>query len=189
MNIHELKSFYITDSLLNHADINAQLLKNISDSGSTSLRDKHDSITKLDWQYSHNGNRHWVKEFMPHLQSKLEEIMDNLGYQRPLIHELWFQQYSKNDTHDWHIHGHNFTGVYYVELGNDAPKTELIIPYTQETITPKVEVGTILVFPSYVVHRAPIIDKNIRKTIVSFNFDASELSSAKLDKLHGENNV
>ena len=188
MQVHELKSFYITDSLLNYADINARLLKNISNSGSTSLRDKHDSITKLDWQYSHNGNRHWVKEFMPHLQSKLEEIMDNLGYQRPVVHELWFQQYSKNDTHDWHVHGHNFTGVYYVEL-EDAPKTELIIPYDQETIiVPEVEVGSILVFPSYVIHRAPV-NRETRKTIVSFNFDASELSSAKLDKLHGENNV
>ena len=188
MQVHELKSFYITDSLLNYADINAQLLKNISNSGSTSLRDKHDSITKLDWQYSHNGNRHWVKEFMPHLQSKLEEIMDNLGYQKPVVHELWFQQYSKNDTHDWHVHGHNFTGVYYVEL-EDAPKTELIMHYDQETIIlPEVEVGSILVFPSYVMHRAPV-NRETRKTIVSFNFDASELSSAKLDKLHGENNV
>jgi hypothetical protein len=188
MNIHELKCFYITDSLHDYVNINARLLKNIDDSGSTSLRDKHDSITKLDWQYAHNGNRHWVKEFLPHLQSKLEEIMDNLGYQKPVVHELWFQQYSKNDTHDWHVHGHNFTGVYYVEL-DDAPKTELIMPYDQETIiVPEVDVGSILIFPSYVIHRAPV-NRETRKTIVSFNFDASELSSTKLDKLHGENNV
>ena len=188
MNIHELKSFYITDSLTNHENINDQLLKDINQSGSATLNHRHDRITKLDWQYAHNANRYWVKGFMPILQSKLEEIMGSLGYQRPVIHELWFQQYSKDDTHDWHIHGHNFTGVYYVEL-DGAPKTELIMPYDQETIiVPEVEVGSILVFPSFVIHRAPV-NGETRKTIVSFNFDASEMSSSKLDKLHGENNV
>jgi hypothetical protein len=190
MHIHELKSFYITDSLPNNEFINNQFLNNIRECQSTSLKDKHDSITRLDWDHARNGNRYWVQQFLTHLQPKLDEIMNNLGYHNAIIQEIWFQQYNKDDVHTWHVHGHNFTGVYYVELGDDAPKTELIVPYNQESlVTPDVSVGSLLIFPSYVMHRAPTVNKDIRKTIISFNFDASTISTNKLDKLHGENNV
>jgi hypothetical protein len=32
------------------------------------------------------------------------------------------------DTHGWHTHGNNFTAVYYLELNEQSPKTELIDP-------------------------------------------------------------
>ena len=35
----------------------------------------------------------------------------------------------------------------------------------------KLAEGDIIIFPSYVMHRAPVIDNNIRKTIISCNID------------------
>ena len=187
MQVHELKSFYITDSLPNYEELNIEFLNNIKNCESTSLKDKHDSITKLDWDRARNGGRYWVQQFLPHLQSKLNEIMNNLGYHSAVVQEIWFQQYDKDDIHTWHVHGHNFTGVYYVELDEGSPKTELLAPYDESLMVPEIAVGSILIFPSYVMHRAP--SNNVRKTIISFNFDASTISSTKLNKLHGENNV
>ena len=34
-----------------------------------------------------------------------------------LISNGWFQQYTNNDFHDWHLHTEvNYTNVYYLEL-------------------------------------------------------------------------
>jgi hypothetical protein len=185
-----LKSFYITDSLNNHENINDQLLKDINQSGSATLNHGHDRITKLDWQYAHNANRYWVKGFMPILQSKLEEIMGNLGYQRPVIHELWFQQYSKDDTHDWHIHGHNFTGVYYVKAEKNcgnivfhnssdrefALQTYVAKPnqFSMTNVNYEPVVGKVLVFPSWLQHS---VDSNMSNTDrISISFQFGELN-------------
>jgi hypothetical protein len=169
--IHELKSFYVLDKMPDHEQINAEFLGNIKDYTTKSLNDEGCSITRVDWDAAKNVNRLWVKSFLPRLQSKLNEIMQSLKYDHAVIHEVWFQQYQQNDIHNWHIHGHNFTGVYYVEC-EDAPKTELISPLDHSLITPEVSVGSLLVFPSFCVHRAPKVKTDIRKTIISFNFDA-----------------
>ena len=74
------------------------------------------------------------------------------------------------DIHGWHAHSDNFTGVYYLDLPTNAPKTQIINSFTQDNIlTPEVEEGDLLMFPSYVIHRAPKITENINKTIISFN--------------------
>jgi hypothetical protein len=55
---------------------------------------------------------------------------------------------------------------------NSLQKTELIDPFkVNKKIIPDVKEGDIIIFPSYVIHRAPIIDNNIRKTIISCNLD------------------
>ena len=96
----------------------------------------------------------------------------NLGLTGVRLKQLWFQQYIQNDSHQWHIHESNFTGVYYVELNDEENnKTELISGDTK--LTPEVKEGDICIFPSFVVHRCPLIQSTKRKTIISYNFDVS----------------
>ena len=48
----------------------------------------------------------------------------------------------------------------------------------------KIKEGDIVMFPSYTIHRAPIINNNIRKTIVSFNFILDLIESNTLTEIN-----
>jgi len=73
--------------------------------------------------------------------------------------------------HSWHTHGENFTGVYYVELNEKSPKTQIVNPFDSHSVYElDVSEGDMVIFPSYTLHRAAKMTNDIRKTIISFNF-------------------
>jgi hypothetical protein len=168
-----LESFYTISKLEEHTSIKNDLLSLI-DSEPVAIKssDPTNSITKVDWESATNPNRPWTQILSPILINHLDQVGQTLGYKGCKINELWYQQYIYNDRHGWHVHGSNFTGVYYLELPENSPITEMVPPYEQnQIVNPVVEEGSILVFPSYTIHRAPIMQDNLRKTIISFNFD------------------
>ena len=143
-----------------------------------------DSITKLDWDDARDFERPWVKFFKPHIQNYLDKLSFALGYQSAIIDEIWFQQYKNLDSHGWHTHGSNFTGVYYLEFDEQSPKTEIIEPSNQSRkIVPDIKEGSVLIFPSYTIHRAPQIHNDIRKTIISFNYVVDLINKDTLNKI------
>lgn len=129
-----------------------------------------DEISRLDWSKYPDFDREWVKYVKPRLQEHFEICADDLNYRGCRIKGLWYQQYIKNNIHDWHIHGDNYTGVYYLELPDDTPKTELIDQYNKK-ITIEADEGDIVIFPSFIIHRAPKMQSDSRKTIISFNLE------------------
>jgi hypothetical protein len=170
-----LESFYTIGPLLNHNEIKQQVLDSLDHAQTDTLvmHDSYynDSVNKLDWSQAQDFSRPWVKLLKPHIEDYLNKLAVALGYQSSIIDEFWFQQYVNGDMHGWHTHGSNFTGVYYLELDNNSPKTEIIEPSKQnKKIVLDVKEGDIVMFPSYTIHRAPVINNDIRKTIVSFNF-------------------
>lgn len=185
---YHLDSFYYIFELENHHEIKETVLNLITEQTCEKLEIKDsyhgDNISRLDWNSSSNFSRPWVSVLGPSLNNQLNNISSELGYQKCLIHQIWFQQYFKNDYHGWHVHGHNFTGVYYLELPANSPKTQLINPYTQNNlILPDIQEGCVLVFPSYVIHRAPYMNESDRKTIVSFNCDIDKVNTSLLNHI------
>ena len=136
-----------------------------------------DEISRLDWSKYPDFDREWVKYVKPRLQEHFEICADDLNYRGCRIKGLWYQQYIKNNIHDWHIHGDNYTGVYYLELPDDTPKTELIDQYNKK-ITIEADEGDIVIFPSFIIHRAPKMQSDSRKTIISFNLEFEDISKA-----------
>ena len=186
---HQLDSFYLTFTMYDHLMYKNELLPLIENQEPETYvaSDSYytDSITKLDWQLSDNFTRPWTEYFKPELDSLLNGIAASCGYGQCEILNLWFQQYHVNDTHGWHIHSGNFTGIYYLEFPKHAPKTELVIPYKQEKIiVPDVNEGDILIFPSYVIHRAPKMKEELRKTIISFNCNFSNIDRIMLSNIN-----
>ena len=170
-----LESFYTIGKLPKHSELKQQILDLIEKSNSETLimKDNYysDKVNKLDWDSARDFNRPWVKALKPNIENYLNHLAVALGYQSAIIEEFWFQQYVNGDSHGWHTHGSNFTGVYYLELDERSPKTEIIEPSKQnKKIVMDVHEGDLLMFPSYVIHRAPVIKDDYRKTIVSFNF-------------------
>jgi hypothetical protein len=131
-------------------------------------------ITKTDWSISSDFSRKWVQYVSEPLAECMLEIYKELGYDGLTIHELWFQQYQQLAEHGWHTHSGNFTNVYYLEMPNTTPKTQIVNAYNQSDIIElDVNEGDIVVFPSFIIHRAPKNLSNDRKTIISYNTNAT----------------
>ena len=188
MDFFEFTSYIIKTKFSNHQDIKIELLKLFYEADSESTQKKFnlnpfENVTKLDWTKSTDTERKWVKFFYPHLKKKLDEIFKKMGYSQYLLEALWFQQYEKESYHGWHVHGSNFTAVYYVELPEDSPGTELINTSLNKKIHIDVKEGDIIFFPSYVIHRGPPNMSNERKTIISFNTSANGIQEDTLNKI------
>ena len=173
MRKYLLQSYFLIDEFEKHEELKPQILKAIEHSEQESLKNEnHDQINKLDWSKKYDFDREWVRILYDDLSIKLNCMAQSIGFESVKFNELWFQQYIQNDTHTWHGHGSNFTCVYYLEMDNDSPLTELIEPFSMDAkFTPDVKEGSIIVFPSYVIHRSPKITNDKRKTIIAFNVD------------------
>lgn len=191
-DIVPLECFYLKINFIEHQEIKNKLLEcfdKVQETKDSSAYGKpnaasDDYVYKLDWLSARNSSREWVTVFAPHLHRILFHIRDQLGYGNHKINELWFQQYKENSKHGWHTHGSNFTFVYYVELPEDAPITQLIEPHSGRVIQPDVKEGDMILFPSYVIHRAPLIKTDTRKTIISSNIDLDNPSFEKVKELN-----
>ena len=176
MKKFKLDTPYVIGHLDEHDQIKEQVLKEINEQKQfTKLSDDLDgvNISKSDWETSRwDHSRLWANTLMPHLAKHLSESTKLLGYVQFKIQELWFQQYEQQSSHGWHVHGSNWTNVYFLEFPEDCPKTQFINPFNQTDICEfDVKEGDVLTFPSYVIHRAPVNNSTNRKTIISWNMD------------------
>ena len=158
-----------------HLEIRDSILSEIEKSSDGNLEQKDsfytDSISKLDWDISDKLDRPWVKIFLPVFIKNLKEVIDNLGYAKVVIQNIWYQQYLEGDTHGWHIHDDHFTGVYYLEFPEGCSQTEIISPYSFKAVKIDASEGDFVVFPAHYIHRG-LPNGNKRKTIISYNFSA-----------------
>ena len=91
--------------------------------------------------------------------------------------EMWYQKYYNMVEHKTHCHG--FTGwssIIYVEFDPKVHEsTRFFSPFRQpwdcdvEVFQPKVKEGDMIIFPSSVLHEAPVNRTDTRRTIVSYN--------------------
>tara|TARA_A100000172_G_scaffold18469_1_gene10169 strand:- start:837 stop:1439 length:603 start_codon:yes stop_codon:yes gene_type:complete len=195
MNIFKVETPCIIKPLQEHKQIKKPLISLIKKTKSDFLKENNkyygDLIHRLDWNDSQNFSREWVKFLKPYLQKYFNDCAKKLGYQKVNIINLWFQQYNKNGKHGWHIHSENYTGVYYLKFSNKDAKTELIDPFTKnKKIIINSKEGDIVIFPSYIIHRATEQKDDCEKIIISFNinFDSIDFNLfEKIDNLKGIN--
>jgi hypothetical protein len=184
----KIKSNIILSKLKGHNKINKDLLKFIYEAPNESLSYKDEyynySINKLDYSKCGLEDRPWIKILLPYLQDHFNKCAKHLGFVNCIIRDLWFQQYEKGNSHEWHTHGRNYTGVYYLELPKQSPLTELVDPTNfNKKFKIKAKEGDIVIFPSFVIHRSGKVLTNIRKTIISFNLDFDHINKDTLKKL------
>tara|TARA_B100000287_G_scaffold287315_1_gene270801 strand:+ start:256 stop:867 length:612 start_codon:yes stop_codon:yes gene_type:complete len=166
-----------------HDIIKDELLSLIGDTASQSIKEDDDGskswnidpnhvdrMAVLDWDSSYDSSRPWVQKFFNLWFPNLRDVLKSMGYTGVEIRQCWFQQYEKGDQHGWHIHGAQFTGVYYLEFPSKSARTEICSPYSKNIKKVNVKEGDFIVFPSHWIHRAPP-NTSERKTIVSYNFN------------------
>ena len=179
--------------LIDHDIIKDRLLKLINETPyQETIKDKNDPstkwgshITRCDWCYNDKKDRDWYKLFYPNFELSVKKLMRDSNYDCPLdVEDVWFQQYEKNDSHGWHIHRSQFTGVYYLEFPRGSAQTEIVSPFSNKKKKVNVKEGDIIIFPSLWIHRATH-NKDKRKTIISFNFNLNMTKCAIEDDYGG----
>ena len=178
MLVKPLNSFYIVNSIDNYNHHNKKLLNLIA----RTPKSKFESITSTDWNMPKNAHRPYLDYFIELVMPELNKIADFLSMSKYDIHNTWFQQYYKDDTHTWHNHaGCNFTNVYYIELP-DNNKTEIYNEVNNSIINLDVKEGDLVTFPGYMSHRSKPNQSNKRKTVISFNTSFSIVDDVKINR-------
>jgi len=91
--------------------------------------------------------------------------------------EMWYQKYYNMVEHKTHCHG--FTGWSSIIYAEFDPKvhesTRFFSPFRQpwdcdvEVFQPEVKEGDMILFPSSLLHEAPVNRTDTRRTIISYN--------------------
>ena len=143
-----------------------------------------DDVHATDWHIGTDEKRTWVKALTPYLDKVLLGITMGAGYDHFTLDDIWYQKYNQDQTHGWHSHGSNFTGIYYVAYDEDSPATEIVTPWNhKQQVKVDLEEGVLITFPSHVIHRGPQVTNNKTKIIISFNWNMVNPSNACLLKL------
>ena len=159
----------LIDRFDKHDLVKDELLRLINDAEPDEDRGE---ITAVDWFQSRHFDRPWVEFILEDFKNQLIKMVSTLGCERIALYEIWYQQYANKSTHDWHVHGFNYTGVYYVDMSDGCASTRLsneTNPYVHSD--PSVQEGDVIIFPSTLKHRALVQNVDYTKTIISFNFD------------------
>jgi hypothetical protein len=166
---------YVIGEFEQHAELKQDVLNAINEQEVQGLQESEDAvnITRSDWESSRwDYNKKWLHLLGDHFHNHLLKVSKELGYEFYRLKEIWFQQYADQSYHGWHVHGANWTSVYYLDLPDGSPQTEYIVPYEQTDVqTFDIKEGQTITFPSFVVHRAPINNNDKIKTIISWNMD------------------
>lgn len=154
-----------------HNRLKSDILGAIEQIAPNSISAPEYEIYKTDWDQSNNSSKKYVDILHSAVSAELNEVFQSFGFDRYNVHNIWFQQYIKNNTHPWHTHSAcHYTCIYYVELPDDAPRTQFIDPIDHTRVFEiDVKEGDILIIPSMIKHRSPPVENNVRKTIISFN--------------------
>lgn len=129
------------------------------------------AITKTDYFSNTQNSRAWLKFLKPYLIKNIDMLCGAMNYNAFMIGAAWYQQYENSSSHGWHGHSSNYSGVFYVEMPEDAPRTEFYDPKSETTYFLPMNEGDIALFPAYLPHRSTPNNSSKRKTIISFNLD------------------
>ena len=173
MEIHKLNSFYTIGKFHAHDKLKSTLLAQINAQEGCIENSKYNQyVSRTDFNLSlDHVARPWVKTLTDDLVLFMSQMIDTVNYDEFFIKLIWFQQYNKQGTHNWHVHSENFAGVYYVDLPEDAPQTEYIDPITGEVHAFDVKEGDIMCCPAYLKHRSAPNMSDKKKTIIAWNMN------------------
>jgi hypothetical protein len=92
------------------------------------------------------------------------------------IENTWAVMYGQGDYHIVHNHGSiGYTGILYLELEEDSPKTIYMQPWQNEKdmslfVEPDVKAGDIVIVPKFIHHYTKPNKTDYKKLVMSFDF-------------------
>ena len=180
MKFYTFPSIIIKDKFKYHNKIQKDLLKEIKKSKDENLikKDKYfnDNISKTDWHKADDFERDWTKKYGKLFGDELSYYAGRLGYQGITLNKLWYQGYSFDGTHGWHVHHGNYTGAYFLQLPEGTPYTEFLLTTNlKKSFSIEVKEGDLLFFPCHFIHRSAENKSSEEKIIISWNLEFEDI--------------
>ncbi len=124
-------------------------------------------------------NKDYTLDVISILKEDLYNFYSQVGFRNPSISQAWMQQYTKGCFMTPHNHGTTgFSSVYYIKFNPKQHEATRFISPLNNFITgdnleykPKVDQGTLLFFPSILMHYALPNKSEEPRAILSFNID------------------
>ena len=169
MEIIKIENFYIKTKIKEHNKIKKKLLSLID----KIPKNPYGNVSNTDWSLPKEYKREYLEFFYIILDPYMNKMTKLFNEKRWRIQNTWFQQYYKNDLHEWHRHPKtNFTNVYYLELPNNSMTTKIKpVINSEKTQNIIAKEGDLITFPACIPHASEKNNDDLRKTVISFNSD------------------
>ena len=154
----------------NHAEVKDELLQLIADTPSGPYKTGAEDIGNTDWVTPADTPRPYYDKMIETLLPYIQQFRMEMRAERVKWDNFWFQQYERSEWHGWHVHPATMYGlVYYVELPDGAPPTNLLVD--KNVVVPDAKEGDVLFFPSILFHTSPANTGVGRKTALVMNLN------------------
>lgn len=137
------------------------------------------SILESSFYDESSKNHNELVEFI--FQDELDLAKKSFGFNYYSIKYSWFQEQTKNMFHPLHDHGEKnimMSSICYIEYdSSEHSPTQFISPFVDSFTSshshfmPRVEEGTIIFFPSNVLHQTLPSPSDKPRKIISFNME------------------
>lgn len=152
-----------------------QKLKNLMHSENVDLV----SNVKTSWKPNQSGNILEIKKILKDELNKFK-LTSKSKFD---ITQVWFQEYENGMDHSAHIHGVlGYSSIIFIDFCEEHDSPVFISPYicsirgNHIMVSPKVNEGDIVFFPSNILHFAPPNKSNSKRIICSFNMNGIDTS-------------
>jgi hypothetical protein len=143
-----------------------------------------DDTSTLYTSYYSDSDEHQINKIKEILEDEINFFANVLDIKGCALKDAWFQRYENQDHHSIHTHGAlGYSFVCFVEFNaNYHLPTTFISPFTDFltgnclNFSPNVHEGSIIFFPSNIMHYAPINTSKEVRTILSGNLKISRNS-------------
>lgn len=153
----------------NHLELKDKLIYLINKT-SADLFDNENN--KVITDYEKDEDFEYKKVVVPYLLKEIENVLSLSSDLLTKPKQVWFQQYRKDHFHSWHTHDNvQFGLIYFLKMKNNNYKTQFK-QLNGDKIDYNSNEGDVVIFPSYLPHRSPIIDiDREEKIIIGMNFN------------------
>jgi len=125
------------------------------------------------------ASKNYLPDVIEILQEELADLYLLAGFRNPIISQVWMQQYTKGCFMTPHNHGMTgFSAIYYIKFDSEEHEATRFISPVSDFINgdnhefrPEVNKGTLIFFPSMLMHYARPNQSDKPRAILSFNID------------------
>jgi len=162
---------------INQLDLNKQLqILNIFTCNEKNL-EKKDPVSDVYTDFF--ASKNYLSDVVEILQEELADLYCSAGFRNPMISQVWMQQYTKGCFMTPHNHGMTgFSAIYYIKFDPEEHEATRFISPVSDFINgdnhefrPEVNKGTLIFFPSMLMHYVRPTQSDKPRAILSFNID------------------
>lgn len=159
----------------------------ILESDKEKFRNNLPTDVRTDYHYNYETGENYNEEVSEILQSELQEIADTFDCSVE-VNTSWFELTKKYQYHTCHNHGAaGLSCVCFIEFDEKKHKPTIFLnPLSADDkhfqfVPPNVREGSLIVFPSYVLHFTESNQTDTDRLILSFNL-TTDLGQMNLDE-------